>query len=189
MTAACGTVWLSVRLLDRLRERGAQPEPLPASTGPAVAAVARERLSGRVDYRLVMFGALLPDLIDKPLGWILFREHFKVDGAANSHLYGHTGLFALLLIVAGAFLIAGWNDPRLFAVGVAVASHLAVDPVTHAPGLLIWPLLGTDFPLVSGPGTVVHTAGEVASAAILGFAAYSLYRRSQLERFVRAGHI
>ena len=192
MTVACGTVWVGVRALDRLRERVRLRErrPTPAVAGAAgepfpVRVAAPASLAEQIDYRLVMFGALLPDLIDKPLGWVLFRDHFD----ANGHLYGHTGLFALMLLLPGIYLVARRNDPRLLSIAVAVISHFVVDPVNHSPGTLFWPLLGTDFPEVTFLGDTLTRLSEAAGGLIMAFAAYSLYRRGQLRRFLREGRL
>lgn len=50
-----------------------------------------EKLGYRIDYRVVFIGALLPDMIDKPLGMILLPLH-------NGRVFAHTLLFALMLL-------------------------------------------------------------------------------------------
>ena len=187
MTVACGTVWAGVRALDRLRERRAAPAATGAPGRPAAVRVeAPASLAGQIDYRLVMLGALLPDLIDKPLGWFLFRDYFD----ANSHLYGHTGLFALMFLLPGIYFVARRNDPRLLSIGVAVLTHFVVDPVNHSPGTFFWPLLGTDFPEISTfLNKTLTILSDAAAGLIMVFVAYSLYRRGQLERFLREGRL
>jgi hypothetical protein len=46
----------------------------------------------KINYLFVALGAILPDLIDKPIGRILLGE-----SVANGRLFGHTLLFILLL--------------------------------------------------------------------------------------------
>src|SRR5438445_12617784 len=50
----------------------------------------------RIDYRLVLFGAVLPDLIDKPLAYVT---------GLDSRIWAHTFLF-LFPILALSFLPA-----------------------------------------------------------------------------------
>lgn len=38
-----------------------------------------------IDYRFVMLGSILPDMIDKPIGAFLFRNTFH-----NSRIFAHT---------------------------------------------------------------------------------------------------
>jgi hypothetical protein len=98
-----------------------------------------------IDYRFAVFGAILPDLIDKPLKyWII------PDSLPDSHVYGHTLVLPLVLILAG-LLLARRGDLRLLVVGVACLSHPIVDPVNTFPRTLFWPLLGTDFPNSTQP--------------------------------------
>ncbi len=166
MTVAAGTVWFGSRLLGRTND-------------------AARRIVDRIDYRLVLIGALLPDLIDKPIGRILFHDYF--DG--NGHLYGHTVLAALVVILPGILLVVRWSDPRLLAMGIAMLSHLAVDPTNHSPELLLWPLLGTEFPQVTLLGPKMTVLTESISALLLLAAGHYFYRTNQLEHFIRTGRI
>src|SRR2546428_6798306 len=56
------------------------------------------RSSVRIDYRLVLFGAILPDVIDKPLAFVLSLE---------GRLWAHTFLF-LFAILALSF-VPSWR--------------------------------------------------------------------------------
>ncbi len=160
VTFACGAVWLGARLLDRARQGETVQQSVaagPAQATPGEDTTRRSSIADAVDYRLVALGALLPDLIDKPLNWFIIGDALNNNG----HLFGHTLLFALTILLPGIYLLVSRNDPRLLAVGVAVLSHFAGDPVTHAPRILLWPLLGVEFSRVSllGPwGIPVETA-------------------------------
>ena len=166
MTVATGTVWFGSRLLGRSSD-------------------AARQLVNRIDYRLVLLGSLLPDLIDKPIGRILFHDYF--DG--NGHLYGHTLLAALVVILPGLLLVAVRNDPRVVAMGIAMLSHLAVDPTNHSPENLLWPLLGTDFPQVTLLGLRMTILTESISALMLLAAGRYLYRVNKLHQFIRTGRL
>src|SRR5207245_6262264 len=72
----------------------------------------------RIDYRLVLFGAILPDLIDKPLAYVT---------GLDSRIWAHTFLF-LFAILALSFV------PRLRGfrlVGFGGATHLLLDQIWH----------------------------------------------------------
>ncbi len=166
MTVAAGTVWFGSRLLGRSGD-------------------AARRIVNRIDYRLVLLGSLLPDLIDKPIGRILFHDYF--DG--NGHLYGHTLLAALVVVLPGLLLVVRRGDPRLLAMGIAMLSHFAVDPTNHSPENLLWPLLGTQFPQVTLLGLKMTVLTESVSALMLLAAGYHLYRTNKLQQFIRTGRI
>ena len=183
VTFACGAVWLGARLLDRARQGAVVPQPVAASAAqatPGEDAPRRSSIADAIDYRLVALGALLPDLIDKPLSW------FLID---NGHTFGHTLLFALTILLPGLYLLVSRNEPRLLAVGVAVLSHLAGDPVTHAPGTLLWPLLGTSFAQVTLLGTRATIITETAAGLILLCAAYWQHRRGRLDALLLDGRL
>ena len=166
MTVAAGTVWFGARLLGQSSD-------------------AARRIVDRIDYRLVLLGGLLPDLIDKPLAWFVLHDY--LDG--NGHVYGHTLLAALVVFLPGLVLVVWRSDPRVLAMGVAMLSHLAVDPTNHSPENLLWPLLGTDFPQVTLLGTKMTILTESISALMLLAAGRYLYRANKLERFIRTGRI
>ncbi len=87
----------------------------------------------RIDYRLVLFGAILPDLIDKPLGYVL---------GLQTRLWAHTFLF-LFGILALSFIPAlrSWR-----LVGFGVATHLLLDEIWDLPGVVWYPAYGWSFP-------------------------------------------
>ncbi len=65
----------------------------------------------KVDVRFLALGALLPDLIDKPLGTILLPDAFN----SSSQVIGHTLLFSIVLMSvvlwqpdAGGYVDGGW---------------------------------------------------------------------------------
>lgn len=125
----------------------------------------------RIDYRFAALGGLLPDLVDKPLAWILFRGYFD-----DSHLYGHTILFGLTLVLLG-LLLARRGEMRVLLLGIGALMHLPVDPVAHNVSTLLWPLLGTEFDYAT---PLVPYSGVVDAAILIGLAI--AYRRSPVWR-------
>lgn len=94
----------------------------------------------RVDYRVVLLGAILPDLIDKPLGRILFEEEFQ-----SSRIFGHTLLFSFGMLLVVMLTMRGATARRWFILPIACLIHLGLDAMWNHPITLFWPVFG-DFP-------------------------------------------
>lgn len=188
MGIACGVVWAGSRIWDRLGQpRGAERANPASGTAKALlesaAQAAPSSLSRRIDYRLVAMGAMLPDLIDKPLA-LLLRHQIENDG----HIFAHTLLFPLALALPGLFL-ARRGDPRLLTVAVASLTHVLVDPVAREPRTLFWPLLGLDFPDVRGLNRVWLALMDGVAAVVALMLARWLHRRGRLWPFLRQGRL
>jgi hypothetical protein len=143
-------------------------------------AVRPYRRFSAVERRAFFLGALLPDLIDKPLFYIPFWLTGGRGAAAQvlsgTHLYAHTGLFLLVLVIAARIT----RSPPVHAVAIGVATHLALDCIGLSMGLgtLLWPLFGWHFPsyrfrnLGQHLATILNPvtlAGELLGAAILSW--------------------
>jgi len=90
-----------------------------------------------------VLGAVLPDLVDKPLGLLISGT------VAYGRIYAHTLLFAMILLVAGAVLwrLSSRRTGILaIAVALGVLSHQLLDTMWMEPAAWCWPLLGP-FPL------------------------------------------
>jgi hypothetical protein len=144
------------------------------------------RLFSPVDKRAFFVGALLPDLIDKPLYYVptwLTGKHGAAAGIlSGTHLFAHTGLFLLVLTVTG--LVTRSRPLRAMAIGVA--THLVLDFVGLSMnlGTLLWPLFGWHFPTYPFKSLTQHLRtifnpiafiGETLGAAIL----WSDYRKAR----------
>ena len=92
-----------------------------------------------INYLFITLGAILPDLIDKPIGRILLGE-----SVANGRLFGHTLLFVLILITIGFFLKNHRNE--IFCLSFATFLHLCEDRMWEMPATLLYPLYGFGFP-------------------------------------------
>lgn len=79
----------------RRRHYSSSVAPPQKSSQPSVL----DSVASFVDIRTLLIGSLLPDIIDKPLGHLLFRE-----ALSNGRTYGHTLLFLLLISTIGAYL-------------------------------------------------------------------------------------
>lgn len=151
----------------------------------------------RIDYRVVLLGAILPDLIDKPIGRIFFENQFQ-----NSRLYGHTLLLAIAILLAVQIGVRGETARRWFILPIAMLIHLALDAMWNDPITLFWPAFGFEFPkvpvedywlevLLRPLQHPIEALKEVAGLAVLVYFwyAYGLHRPELLRRFVKTGEL
>ena len=172
-------------MLARLTRR---PEPF---AGP----VATRRLSGvGIDFRMVILGSMLPDIIDKPLGVFVLS-----DEVSTGRALAHSLAFASAIGLA-ALLRPGAARRLLAPVVLGAAAHLVFDRMWMQPETLLWPLLGwrleredvSDWPeqmrelLFSDPYTYVS---EVAGAAVVVALLAFLIGRRGLRDFVLNGRM
>jgi|SRR3954467_4294999 inner membrane protein len=143
----------------------------------------------RADRRAFFVGALLPDLIDKPLyyipAWLTGKDAAAAGILSGTHLFAHTGLF--LVVLAGVALVTRSGPARALVIGVA--THFVLDFVGLSMNwaTLLWPFLGWQFPtypfrsLGQHLGTIFNPItfiGETLGAAIL----WSDYRKHRKSR-------
>jgi hypothetical protein len=98
-------------------------------------------LKPSINLKYLAIGALLPDLIDKPIGGLIFASTF-----ANGHIIGHTLLFSCLLTLMGIYLYQKNREIRVFNLAAGSFFHLIEDQMWRGPQTLLWPLLGWSFP-------------------------------------------
>lgn len=92
-----------------------------------------------LDYRLLVVGSMLPDIIDKPIGIYLLGDVFS-----NGRIFAHTAIFTLSLLVAGAILWRRWGW-ILLTLGYGSFMHLLLDRMWANQRTLLWPLQGWAF--------------------------------------------
>jgi membrane-bound metal-dependent hydrolase YbcI (DUF457 family) len=147
--------------------------------------VGERLLPGRwlpLDYRFAAFGALLPDLVDKPL------RAFVAVGVPDGHTYAHTLLFSLLLISLGVTIRRTAGDSRTLLVGLGTLTHLLVDPVIVYPQTLFWPLFGFEFSGSRGiPSMYLQVIDAVLVVLLLAALRASRALRSRASAFARSG--
>jgi len=150
------------------------------------------RQLGSIDYRLVLLGSLLPDIIDKPL-WLAFS-----DVSLSGRDYGHTFLFNIVLLICGLILIK-YKKSWLLIIALSSIIHLILDQMWTNPVTLWWPLLGplqreeitgwmSDIiqRLSSNPGTYIP---EIIGLIIILLMGYGLIVRKRSVKFIRTGAI
>ncbi len=175
----------------------------PDSSSRSGAVIAGERLRlyyllnrikgriGSIDYRMVLLGSLLPDIIDKSV-WLSVSSSVWLSGRG----YTHTLLLNLALFIGGLVLIR-YKKSWLLIVSVSSITHLILDQMWNSPVVLLWPLLGP-IPraetvgwfsnifqeLLSHPETYVP---EIIGLIIVLLFAYRLVVRKRVISFFRDG--
>lgn len=128
---------------------------------------------------VAMVAAILPDLVDKPLGHLFLQNTLD-----NGRIFAHSLLF--LGIVACIAGVVAWKQYRPLAVALlaGVVSHLLLDGMWDNPTTLFWPLLGPfaqdHYPDYFGNAIVSELTAPSEYAFLLGIgviAAAVLYER------------
>ncbi len=99
------------------------------------------RLKNIIDPKYLAIGALLPDLVDKPLGMIIFASTIS-----NGRMISHTLVFSFTLFLIGLYLQNKGCDFRVTALASGSFFHIMEDQMWNTPQTLFWPLLGWSFP-------------------------------------------
>ena len=167
MTIATTSVWAGERVWRRFRRGSSRPPS--------------DELSSAFDYRFVAFGALVPDLIDKPL------KYWLVPSLPDDHTIGHTLLLPVLILAAGV-LLRGDYRRFAFSLGLGALSHPLVDPVVRYPETLLWPFLGWDFPQAKSWTRGMGIWIDLMLIGLMGLAFWRIAPfRGRLWRFVQSG--
>ncbi len=169
--------------------------------GTATGALRRKAASASsrvLDYRFLALGALLPDIIDKPLGLLILPG---VLGTTRS--IGHTVFLSLLLLVVAIVEYRRGRRLWLMSLGLGSLSHLALDEMWAAPHTLFWPALGWGFPNEGRQTLVSYSQAlwklpterpwvvlpEVVGALIVAVMLFRLWRLHAMGRFLRTGRV
>lgn len=134
-----------------------------------------------VDYRVVMLGAVLPDLLDAPFG-----------GARIAHT-----LLASAVVLLAVMAATRGRRPlrrRLLGLPIGMLLHLVLDGMWTDPRVFWWPLRGSlaasNLPSLAHP-IALTAAEEVLGAAALAWAwfRFGLSDRQRRARFWRTGRL
>ncbi len=194
-----GVAWLSHKAILQVRHGStAKPKVGRGNFASAVDCLpdnhsGTNSLASRLDYRLILLGSMLPDLIDKPLGiWVLR------DTLSNGRVFAHTLLFAVLLLAVGVYVYISRRKLNLLCLSFGNMAHLGLDEMWLDPRTLFWPLYGWSFEktdighwleriivsLGTEPGVYIP---EIVGALLLGIFLVSLIRQGKLYRFFKTG--
>lgn len=152
-------------------------------------------LGNLIDIRLLLVGSLLPDIIDKPVGTLFFR-----DSLSNGRIFCHTLAFLLLITLIGLRLYRNHGKTWMLTLSFGTFTHLIFDQMWLTPKTLLWPLYGFAFEkialtywiqdiflaLLSAPAVYVP---EIVGAAILIWFAVVLADRRKVSVFIKYGQV
>jgi len=165
----------------------------PLGTGAKLAVFMRS-----MDYRLLILGSILPDIIDKPLGSLLFVNFFDNSG----RIIAHSLLFLIIIAVIGFLLYRRWRQRWLLILSFGTAVHLLLDEIWKDPHTVLWPLLGWSFEKGNKDNNwwvgIWHSftqaspyviATETTGVVLLIVFLIVLVRRKKLYAFIRYGRL
>lgn len=101
----------------------------------------------KVDVRFLLFGAILPDLIDLPVGTLILTDRYS-----TGELWFHS--LTLPAIYMGFVLVAtrrGRRRRAWMALGVGWLFHLLLDAMWVSDDVFLWPFFGWDLPPGEAP--------------------------------------
>lgn len=120
--------------------------------------------SRRLDRKLILLGAILPDLVDKPiyygLSWATGKNGAELGMIAGTRGFGHTALALIVLTLTATVTRLRW----LAALCLGIATHLMLDNLgdrflngrDFTIRALAWPFLGWQFPAYPFHGFKEH---------------------------------
>jgi inner membrane protein len=154
------------------------------------------KLRRYADVRFILVGSLLPDIIDKPVGQVFFRETFS-----NGRIFSHSLLFVVALGIPGIYLYRRYHNTWLSALTFGSLMHLVLDKMWQNPQALLWPFRGLAFqrelltdwltnaimtPLTTQPAVYVP---ELVGLVVIAWFIWVLLRRKTVFAFLRYGQI
>jgi len=153
------------------------------------------RLNKYLDIRILLVGSMLPDIIDKPVGQLLFRETF-----GNGRIFSHSLLFSVLIALPGLYLYRRYHKSWLAGLAAGSFMHLLLDQMWQTPRTLFWPFQGLAFErvdltdwfgnlfkaVVNDPSVYIP---ELIGLVVLAVFGWVLVRRKTLLSFLRYGQI
>lgn len=135
-----------------------------------------------IDYRLVVVGALVPDLVDGVVG-----------GAGPLHsLTASAGLLALVMVATRGRRSA---RRRLLALPIGTFMHLVLDGAWTRTRVFWWPVLGGSFggarlPSLTRPLLVVAVQEAVGAVALLwAWRRFGLAQPERRRQFLASGRL
>ena len=195
-----GLTRLAQKSTSRVRYRMAKPvlsrqkDNLPDDPSEANPAQGKG-VAQALDYRLLLVGSMLPDIIDKPLGIWLLRETL-----GSGRVFGHTLLFAAVLAGIGLYLYVTRRRLGVLCLALGTLAHLVLDQMWLNPRTLLWPLYGLSFErgtvehwlpgiltsLVTKPSVYLP---EIIGALLLAAFFWYIIRHGKLTSFLRSGRV
>ncbi|GMQ94026.1 MAG: hypothetical protein BMS9Abin12_1508 [Acidimicrobiia bacterium] len=93
-----------------------------------------------MDLRFLALGAILPNLIDAPIGALMWGTWRAPRLWSHSLVFGSVMMVAVLVVTS-----RGVSRKRWMLLSTGVLMHLALDAMWADPQTLWWPFLGWEF--------------------------------------------
>lgn len=148
-----------------------------------------------IDHRIVVLGALLPDLLDTAVAWVASLGGSGFDataGVMHSLLAPVAALVLIMLMTVGRRRARR----RWLALPIGMFWHLVFDGAWTSTAVFFWPLvdpggLHTHLLFVATRPLWLNVALEVAGVALIVWLwrAWALHRPDARQTFVRAGRV
>jgi inner membrane protein len=152
----------------------------------------------RLDYRFILLGSLLPDIVDKPLGIVIFPE-----AISNSRTFLHTLIFLAITVLLGVFIYRWKNALWGFCIAFGVLTHFIMDAMWMEPVTLFWPFIRPAFDKYPGieffhiVSSWVYTLQvepriflpELAGLAILIIFVIKVIKEKRVMAFIKTGYL
>ena len=153
------------------------------------------QLGSWIDIRFLLIGSLLPDIIDKPLGHVFFRQIFS-----NGRIFCHTFLFLIVVAIVGLYLYRHYGKTWMLALSFGTLAHLVLDQMWQTPRTFFWPFLGLTFDKVDISNwtiDILHALfnkprvyiPELVGVAILIWFTWIVFRRKKVLAFIKYGRV
>jgi len=151
----------------------------------------------KVDVRFLLFGAILPDLIDMPVGTLFLADQFSTGELWLHSLLIPTIYMALVLVVTGR----GSRRRAWMALGIGWLFHLLVDGMWLSQDVFLWPFFGWEIPFGEAPYWPLawdrafsdpwRWIKEIVGLSYLGWLwfALGLQKRDRRHNFVESGRL
>lgn len=101
----------------------------------------------KVDVRFLLFGAIVADLIDMPVGTIFLADRFST-GELWSHSLIVPTLYMIVVLLATR---RGRARRAWMALGIGWLFHLLLDGMWVHRDVFLWPFFGWDIPMGQSP--------------------------------------
>jgi hypothetical protein len=145
-----------------------------------------------IDFRIILLFALLPDIIDKIIGHLVFQESIN-----NGRIFSHTLIFIIVFVIVFSSIVGKlwW----IYCYPVII--HQIYDMMWLEPETWFWPYFGWrfnafDIDLLEHWWTMLTTDPFTIITEILGFTIlliliiyFKFYQKDNLLRFFKNGRL
>lgn len=110
-------------------------------TAAIICGIERIQLIRGVNYRWVLFGSMLPDIMDKPLKWLFWKGSSLLSG----RFFGHTLLLVGILLCLGMMFWMKFNNKNVLVIALCCFVHDLLDAMWLFREIFYWPIFGMAF--------------------------------------------